>query len=78
MRGFLVSCAGSIVCCSMFGRSDCHNSLRRPNDLTLVTMRKPGEQFTWDGVNFKSVPEYGRIPQCVTMHLLLFLSSCKS
>ena len=40
----------------------CHRL--RHDDLTLVTMRKPGELLTWDDVNFKPVPDYNDVPQC--------------
>ena len=39
--------------------------VRRADDLTLVTMRKPGEQLTWDNQSFKKIPEYSGVPQCV-------------
>ncbi len=39
--------------------------MRRADDLTLVTMRKPGDQLTWDNESFKTVPEYSGVPQCV-------------
>ena len=41
---------------------------RRADDLTLVTMRKPGEQLTWDNQTFKGVPDYSWVPQCVALH----------
>ena len=35
----------------------------RENDLTLVTIRSPGELLTWDDVNFNPVPNYNDVLQ---------------
>ncbi len=35
----------------------------RENDLTLVTIRSPGELLTWDDVNFNPVPNYDDVLQ---------------
>ena len=51
-----------------------HVAARRPDDLTLVTMRKPGEPLTWDNQTFKAIPEYSWVPQCVPCQSSISLS----
>ena len=67
----------SVLHCSMVS----HNFLlppptglalsRRADDLTLVAMRKPGAQLTWDDVNWKDGPDYHMVPQCALLSFAL-------